>query len=56
MKSLSPEVDRIVGEQKAQNAVKAEYKAKEKVKKLTDKERIDRIEKMLGLNEPEKQP
>jgi len=30
-------------------AVKAEYKAKEKVKALTQSERLDRIEKLLGL-------
>jgi len=30
-------------------AVKAEYKAKEKVKALTQSERLERIEKILGL-------
>ena len=32
-----------------QDAVKAEYQNKEKDKPLTDKERLDRMEKLLGL-------
>ena len=35
----------------AQVAVKQEYKDKAKGKPLTDKERLDRIEKLLGLKE-----
>lgn len=33
----------------AKEETKQEYKDKEKTKPLTDKERIDRIEKLLGL-------
>lgn len=33
------------------DAVKTEYKDKKKVKALTDKERIDRLEKLLGIYE-----
>ena len=32
-----------------ENAVKAEYKEKAKVKALTTSERLDRIEKILGI-------
>ena len=32
-----------------QDAIKKEYKDKNKSKALTDKERIERIEKLLGL-------
>lgn len=34
-----------------QDKVKQKYRDKEKVKALTDKERLDRIEEMLGLKE-----
>jgi hypothetical protein len=37
-------------EKAAQEAIKTEFKAKEKIKALTDKERLDRIEKLLGLD------
>lgn len=50
MKALSPEVQRLQDEQAKQKAVRAEYKDKQKVKALTTAERIDRIEKMLGVD------
>lgn len=41
---------KLIERKAAQEAVKAEYKAKEKVKALTTAERLDRIERLLGLN------
>lgn len=38
-------------EKAAQEAVKAKYKDKKKIKELTDKERLDRIEELLGLKD-----
>jgi len=32
-----------------ENVIKLKYEAKKKVKALTDKERLDRIEELLGL-------
>lgn len=46
-------VDGIAKKKKAdsekETTIKAKYDAKKKVKALTDKERIDRIEELLGL-------
>ena len=36
-------------EKAAKNAIKDEYKGKEKQKKLTDKERIERLERLMGI-------
>jgi len=51
---MKPDLKRLVAaletKKTAQEAVKAEYKAKEKGKPLTTAERLDRIEKLLGLN------
>ena len=56
MKSLSPEVDRIVGEQKAQDKAKANHaKADKSVNVKSLDARLKIIEAMLGLVEPEKQ-
>lgn len=51
---MKPDLKRLVAalemKKAAQEAVKVEYKAKEKGKSLTTAERLDRIEKLLGLN------
>ena len=52
MKSLSPEVDRIVGEQQAQDKAKADHtKADKSVNVKSLDARLKIIEAMLGLNE-----
>lgn len=42
---------RIQDKKAAQAAIKQEYEDKEKVKALTTAERLDRIERLLGLSE-----
>lgn len=41
---------KLIERKAEQDKVKAEYKAKEKVKALTTAERLERIEKLLGLD------
>lgn len=36
-------------EKAVKDAIKDAYKGKEKVKKLTDKERIERLERLMGI-------
>ena len=47
---LKPLIAALVVKKNAREAVKAEYKDKEKVKALTTAERLERIEKLLGLD------
>lgn len=48
--NLKPMIAVMEAKKAAQEAIKAGFKAKEKIKALTDKERLDRIEKLLGLD------
>jgi len=41
--------EKQVAEDTRKEATKKKFKDKDKVKKLTDKERLDRIEELLGL-------
>ena len=42
-------VDKIKADKTAKDTVIAEFKAKEKTKALTQAERLDRIERILGI-------
>ena len=42
-------VEKAAAKKTDEDAIKAEYKAKEKIKPLTQAERLDRIEKILGI-------
>jgi hypothetical protein len=45
------ELRKLIQDKKAaQDAIKAEFKAKEKGKPLSTAERLDRIERLLGLD------
>ena len=48
-KALKAARDRKLEEKAAKDKIKDEYKSKEKVKKLTDKERIERLERLMGI-------
>ena len=41
---------KLIERKAAQDKVKAEYKARENVKALTTAERLERIERLLGLD------
>lgn len=41
---------KLIERKAAQDKIKAEFKAKEKTKALTTAERLERIEKLLGLD------
>ena len=47
---LKPLIAALETKKAAQDAIKAEYKAKEKGKALTTAERLERIERLLGLD------
>jgi len=42
-------IDALAAKKTVQDTVKSKYKGKDKIKKLTDSERIARIEEYLGL-------
>jgi len=49
MKKMEEVTQALQDKLATQDAIKKDYKDKKKTKPLTDKERIDRIEKLLGL-------
>lgn len=49
MRELVELAEKLKDKKEKQELVKAEYKDKEKVKKLTTDERLARLEKLLGV-------
>jgi len=42
-------IEKLAEDKVSKEAVKKKFKDKDKIKKLTDKERLDRIEEFLGI-------
>lgn len=51
MPELKPLVDALKDKKGKREAIKEKYKSKDKVKKLSTAERLNRIEEYLGLDE-----
>lgn len=48
-KALKAARDKKLEEKSAKDAIKEEFKGKEKVKKLTTEQRLERLERLMGI-------